>query len=117
MKMNNEHTFFNGLCCGCNAAIKQEDIDPDKLYLRWLCDRCRAELEKLPPRYQTTFDKLKREIEKVAGKVKFLERHVAVLEEFVIAKGLSLEDANEGHRHQPPNTPTEDDMRRLRNAT
>lgn len=67
MKLNRNHDYFNALCCGCNAAIKQEDVDPDKLYMRWLCGRCRAELEKLPLRHQIVFNKLNEEIKKVIG--------------------------------------------------
>lgn len=67
MKLSNAHAYFNGLCCGCNAAINQEDIDPDSLYKKWLCHRCREELEQLPPRYKAVFDRLKQELLCVAG--------------------------------------------------
>jgi hypothetical protein len=97
MKLSNVHEYFNGLCCGCNAAVKQEDVDPDKLYLQWLCPRCRAELEQLPLRHKTVFDKLKRKIEDVEGKVKHLEHSKAVLEGFIIAHGLDPQAADDSY--------------------
>jgi len=93
MKLSNEHEFFNGLCYGCNAAAKQEDVDPDKLYLQWLCGRCRAELEALPLRHKVVIDRLKTEMEEVYGRVKFLDGKIAVLEGFIIAHGLNPQDA------------------------
>jgi hypothetical protein len=97
MKLRNGYAFFNGLCCGCNAAMKQEDVDPDSLYEQWLCGRCRAELEELPPRHKIVFGKLKCEMEKVYGTVKFLEGKVAVLEGFIIAHGLNPQEADDSY--------------------
>ena len=99
MKMSNAREIFDGLCRGCNAAVKQEDIDPDSLYKTWLCGRCRAELEQLPPRHKITFDKIKREIEKVTGTVKFLEEKCAVLEGFILAHGLNPQEADEEYHY------------------
>jgi hypothetical protein len=107
MKMRNDYEFFQGLCCGCRAAIKQEDVDPDKLYDQWLCFRCRAELEELPPRHKITFDNLKREMEKVYGKAKHLEGTVAVLEGFIIAHGLNPNEADDSYAAVPAQGATE----------
>lgn len=97
MKLRNDHEFFNGLCCGCNAAVKQKDVNPDDLYNQWLCGRCQAELERLPPRYQIVFDKLKREIKKVVGEVGFLNDKTAVLEGFIRAHGLNPMEASDSY--------------------
>lgn len=97
MKLDNNHEFFNGLCDGCNAAVKQEDVDPDKLYLQWLCPRCRAELEQLPLRHKTVFDKLKRKIEDVEGNVKYLNGKIAILEGFIVAHGLDPQAADDSY--------------------
>jgi len=97
MKLTNVHEYFNGLCCGCNAAVKQEDVDPDSLYRMWLCSRCRAELEQLPPRHKRTVEKLKREMESVAGKVRFLDGKIAVLEGFIVAHGLNPQAADDSY--------------------
>jgi len=97
MKLTNVHEYFNGLCCGCNAAVKQEDVDPDSLYRTWLCSRCRAELEQLPPRHKRTVEKLKREMESVLGKVRFLDGKIAVLEGFIVAHGLNPQAADDSY--------------------
>ena len=97
MKLSNNHKFFNGLCCGCSAAVKQEAINPDKLYLQMLCGRCRAELQQLPLRYQDVFNKLNREMEKVIPKVKYLEGALAVLEGFIVAHGLNPQEADDSY--------------------
>lgn len=93
MKLDNNHAYFNVLCCGCNAAIKQEDVDPDRLYTQLLCGRCCAELEKLLPRHQVVFDKLKLEMKKTAETVEFLEDKITVLEDFMIKHGLNPMEA------------------------
>ena len=100
MKMSNVHEFFNGLCCGCNAAVKQEDVDPNSMYKTWLCGRCRAELEELPPRHKIVFDRLKREMESVVGKVKHLDGKIAVLEGFIIAHGLNPQAADDSYANK-----------------
>jgi hypothetical protein len=92
MKMSNEHEIYNGMCAGCMVAIKQEDIDPDWLYRQFLCGRCRAELEQLPPRHKIVFDRLKDEIKDMAGEVKFLKEKCAVLEMFLIKNGTIPQD-------------------------
>lgn len=100
MKLSNVHEFFNAMCCGCNAAVKQEDVDPDSLYKTWLCGRCCAELEQLPPRHKIVFDKLKREMDSVVGKVRFLEGKIAILEGVIIANGLNPQAANDSYAMQ-----------------
>ena len=95
MKLNNNHVFFNGLCSGCDAAVKQEEVDPDKIYSQLLCGRCCAELEQLPPRYRVVFNRLKSEMEKVAGNEKFLNGKISVLEGFIIAHGLNPQCAED----------------------
>lgn len=93
MKLRNSHLFYNGLCSGCNAAVKQKDVDPDKIYQGWLCGRCQAELEELPPRYQVVFDRLKREMNKVGGQVEFLNNRIKMLEEYMVANDLNPQEA------------------------
>ena len=93
MKLRNDHELFNGLCCGCNAAVKGEDVNPDCLYRKLLCGRCLAELEELPLRHKVVFDRLKREMEKVIGRVEFLNTKVALLEGFIISHGLNPDAA------------------------
>jgi hypothetical protein len=93
MKLSNKHQYYNGLCHGCLAAVEQKDIDPDSLYRTWLCDRCRVELEQLPPRHKVVFDRLKLETDRVAGTVKFLDRKIEILERFMIAHGLNPQEA------------------------
>ncbi len=104
MKLSNKHEYFNGLCCGCNAAVKQEDVDPDSLYLQWLCGRCRAELEELPLRHKEVFKRLKEEMDKVAGKVGYLKGVIAVLEGFIIAHGLDPQAADDSYARTAPAT-------------
>ena len=97
MKLSSDHDYFNGLCCGCNAAIKQEDVDPNKLYMSWLCGRCRAELEHLPLRHQVVFDKLNEKIKKVIGEIEFLKRGMRVLEGFIRSNGLNPQNADDSY--------------------
>lgn len=97
MKMSNEHEVFNGLCCGCDAAVKQEEVDPDKLYTQWLCGRCRKELEQLPPRHATTFIKLQREMTAIESKVRYLERNAVILKGFISAHGLNPDAAEDSY--------------------
>jgi len=97
VKLSDKHVYFNGLCCGCQAAVKQEDVDPDSLYLQRLCPRCQAELEELPLRHKEVFKRLKEEMDKVAGKVSYLEGVIAVLEGFIIAHGLDPQAADDSY--------------------
>ena len=92
-----EPEVYDGLCCGCASAVKQENINLNELYLQLLCGHCRAELERLPLRHKITFDKLKRAIGTIAGEIKFLERKVLVLERFILAHGLNPQTVDDSY--------------------
>ena len=99
--MSNAHYYYNGLCDGCQVAIKQEDVDADKLYLKWLCSRCRLELEKLPLRYQRVFDRLSKKMRVVADERETFERQVKLFKNYMVAHGLNPDEAHDGYMNSP----------------
>jgi len=101
MKMDNSHEFYNGLCCGCNAAVKQVDIDPDYTYTQCLCGRCLAELETLPPRHQVVFTRLQRKMKAVLSEAKHRAETIKVLEGYIMAHGLNPGDADDSYAADP----------------
>ena len=101
MKLSSDHEFFNGLCRGCQAAVSQEDIDPDECYAGWLCGRCRRELEQLPRRHKIVFDRLARDLKAATGRADFRDKTVAVLEGFIRAHGLNPNEADDSYAPNP----------------
>jgi len=95
--MSNDHELFNGICRGCHAAVKQEDIDPDYLYTQVICGRCLKELETLPPRHQIVFTRLQKETKKALACAEHRAQTIAVLRGFIRAHGLNPDEADDSY--------------------
>jgi hypothetical protein len=91
MKLSNKHNCYNACCAGCIAATEQRDIDPEKyLEEEWLCNRCREELSKMPPRFQEAFDALEKKSKET---IKYYKDIVDVLENYMRKNGLNPDEA------------------------
>ena len=97
MKMSNEHEYYSGGCQGCTAAIEQTEVDPDKLYLGWLCGRCLEELERLPLRHKIVFDRLSKKMRLIAGQRNTYKTQVDLFKNYMTAHGLNPNEAHDGY--------------------